>query len=140
MQEGQKPSTPDDILRIARDVLGESAIYVEHIGGLLAMCAEQLQAGADKEAMMCFARGTSDLEQFVRLLDQMWNVARPERIDEITSFKEDLSEAVRSLETALVSQDYVALSDQIEGGVLPLLPRWEGVALELSAGLEAQGA
>ena len=89
---------------------------------------------------MSFARGTSDLEQFVQLVDAVVNLARPDDTAEISSFKGDLFDCVQNLEQAMVGQDFVALSDQIDGVLLPLLPRWRGVATELDQGLSAQGA
>lgn len=137
---GHEEQSAEGALTLARQALEDSAMYVDHISNLLAQCSQHLQCGEDQEAMMSFARGTSDLEQFVQLVDAVVNLARPDDTAEISSFKGDLFDCVQNLEQAMVGQDFVALSDQIDGVLLPLLPRWRGVATELDQGLSAQGA
>jgi hypothetical protein len=140
MSEETKDVAVEEMLQVARAALDESATYVEHISSILAACAQQLQAGEDQAAMMSFARGTSDLQQFVELLERMTVAANPTVSEETHAFRRELFECIRQLESALIGQDYIALSDGIEGGMLPLFPRWDGVRQELSNGLAAQGA
>jgi hypothetical protein len=127
-----------ELLDLAMQSLDDSPVYMEHIGNTMSLCVQNLRTGNDSDGMSAFARGVSDLEQFIQLFDHISNVARVNQDVEIEAFKQDLVSVVRGLEVALTSNDMIALSDGIDGNLLPLLPRWGGVARELSDGVEAQ--
>ncbi len=97
-----------------------------------------MRTGFDQEGMSSFARGASDLGQFVQLFDHMATLARPIQAEATNAFKQELLECVRAIESALKRQDLVMMSDEIETNLVPLLQGWDAVAQELHAGLESQ--
>ncbi|MCC6748519.1 MAG: hypothetical protein IT371_12720 [Deltaproteobacteria bacterium] len=127
---------PEDLVTLCRQALVDSATYVEFISTTMAVCAQQIRTGDDQTALGHLAQGSSDLEQFLQLMEHVTAVAKPATPKEVDAFRADLLRCVRGMEQSLVQQDLVTLSDQIEGDLLQVLPRWDGVAEELALALE----
>lgn len=137
MQE-QMTYNSDDILRMAKEALDDSSMYLLHIASILSESSKQLQAGNDQQGMMNFARGVSDLDQFFKLMEQIGIAAQPQCTKQIDAFKNGILETVRNMDRALISQNYVAVSDEISGSLIPKFPAWSSVVEEFNAGLQAQ--
>ncbi len=127
-----------DPIPLARAALAESPEYLRHICTTMSACGESLRAGQDDEGMIFFARGASDLGQFIQLFGHMAAIARPSQASNTDAFKVDLYGAVKAIDDSITRQDMVALSDDIETRLVPLLQRWDGVAAELESGLAHQ--
>ena len=127
------------LIPMAQEALADTPMYIDHISNTFSICADSLRAGNDREGMYAFARGASDLDQFIQLFHQVKSISKPSTVQSIDTFNNDLTECIRGLEVALTEQDMVALSDGIEGNLLSILPRWESVAEELNAGFQNQG-
>lgn len=125
--------------QMTRQALEESPVYMDHIWRTFHECTCQLQAGCDQEGLNAFARGASDLGEFIKLLEQIEAVAQPQEHEATESFKISLRGCVQGLEDSMLQNDLVALSDGIEGQLLNLLPRWDLVAQEMDVGLQARG-
>lgn len=121
---------------LARQALADSPIFVEHIAGTLSRSIQSLRTGDDTAGLNAFARGISDLEQFVQLFSSMLAVVRPDPTPLAGVFEQELLDCVRGMEIAFYEQDIVTLTDSIEASLLPLLTRWEEVGQELQAGFE----
>lgn len=123
-----------DLQLMARQALDDSPEYIEHICNLFDRCSQHLRTGADQEGMRALARAADDLNQFILLVDMVAGIAHS---DDVAPFKQQLDGCVRGLEAALGADDLVGVSDGIEQGLLPLLPRWGAVADGLAAEIDA---
>jgi hypothetical protein len=126
------------LLDDARQALACTPHYILHIGAGLASTVRQLQTGNSIEGMDAFARSMSDLGQFMSLLREMQRIARLTDCSVISAFRDGVGECVEQLNDAVRNQDLDALSDGIQGALLPLLPTWEQVAYQLQDGFELQ--
>lgn len=122
---------------LLHQALFESPEYVEHIAGLFGSCAEHLRSGEDQSAMLDLARAADDLNQFRLLVDLFVDATASEALPDTQSFRQDIDGCIREMQDALVQEDLVAVSDQIDVNLLPIFPRWPAVAAELSAGMLA---
>lgn len=120
-----------ELIDMARQSLDDSPMYLDHIASMLCTSVDSFRSGDDTEGMNAFARGVSDLEQFIQLFNTLINVAKPDAATETDAFKDDLFDCIRDLEVAMNNQDIVGLSDSIDANLLKILPRWGGVAEEL---------
>lgn len=120
---------------LARRALADTPLYVDHISQLFEQTVELLRNGEDQSAMNCFAQSASDLTSFLELFQHLIAIARPSTNSEIRQFEDLIVSAVASLQVSLEEQDYVTLSDQLEGTLLPVFPYWPRVAEELSHAL-----
>jgi hypothetical protein len=134
------PPRDSDIIPLARQVLAECPEYIQHICNTLENCGRNLRAGNDEIGLFAFARGTSDLQQFVQLLIRMTSIARPAPAMALATFQNELRSCLREIELTMHRQDLVSMSDEIERALVPLLQTWNTVASELQAGFDHQAA
>jgi hypothetical protein len=127
-----------DVFSLAKQALADSESYLTHIAQLMSSAADQLRAGQDRDGLSTFARGASDLYEFLQLLEQLILAAKPSSQGETDAFRKQLHQAVGTLDGVLRAQDLGSLSDRIEDCLLPIVPRWPAVTAELSVGLAAQ--
>ncbi len=122
---------------LLHEALFESPEYVEHIAGLFGSCADHLRSGEDQSAMQALARAADDLNQFRLLVDLFVDATASDVLPDTRSFRQDIDGCIREMQDALVHEDLVAVTDQIDGNLLSIFPRWPAVAAELSAGMVA---
>lgn len=120
---------------IAQQALAETPTYVEHISQMFSDCVIRFRQGDDRTGLTTFARGMSDLNQFIQLLFRVAYEAGAPSAGHSEEFQQELAACINQMQDSLVKQDIVALSDGIEGGLLPLLSQWTPVAEELNQGL-----
>ena len=125
-----------DPIRIAQEALADSPHYVRHIMETLACCVGDLRSGAQAAGMEGLARAMEDLDQFVQLAGRIAHEARiaPDGVNH--DFQRQIHDCVAQMEGAMVRQDIEELSAGIEARLIPLLPDWIPVALELQRGLD----
>ncbi len=122
---------------LAHQALDDCPIFVDHICQTMAQCTEKLQAGDDTEGLSAFARGASDLGEFLKLVDQLTSISNASNEVAIKEYRTQIHDCVVGMEKSMKQMDLVALSDDIEGGLLPLLPKWDAVAEEVRQSLTA---
>ncbi len=134
----QPAPASEELIPMAMEALADSPIYVDHICNLLSSSGTCFRSGDDQTGLGSFARGTSDLDQFLRLFDQIMTVSCPTNTIATNAFREDINASIHALEQALISQDLVTMSDEIESRLVPILQRWDDVLQELHAGFRNQ--
>lgn len=139
--ESNQPQLADpkaELIPIACEALANSPMYLNHICYTLSECGQSLRAGNDQDGLNYFARGASDLGEFIQLFGRMSTVAKSDKVDKTEAFKNNLLSVMKSLEGAINRFDFVTLTDEIDSKLVPLLQSWEDVEQELASGLEQQ--
>jgi hypothetical protein len=116
---------------LARAALSDSALFIDHLRRTFTNCVSRFRAGDAAPGMCVLARGLSDLDQFVKLVEAV-TVEAPREPSRKDDLKQDLLRCMESLEPVLACQDFGAIADGIEGGLLPLFPIWEATVGELT--------
>ena len=124
------PATDAGLLQQA---LADTPEYITHIRGLFESCAENLRDGDDRQAMMALARAADDLHQFTLLVGLMVDAAEGMELPDTQRFRDALDVCIKGIQEALVADDLISVSDQIDSDLLPLLPTWNQAIAELSA-------
>lgn len=127
-----------ELFAVAEQALSDSETYLVHIANLMGTAAEHLRAGRDRDGLSTFARGASDLSEFMKLFEHLIATAQPRQADATDAFRCQLHEVVGELDEVLRAQDLVSLSDRIEARLLPIVPDWPAVTAELGQGLAAR--
>jgi hypothetical protein len=120
---------------LAQEALAECPQYVEHICGIFSACRSSLRAGEDTIAMNTFARGASDLGQFIKLFTHINRIAQPESTQVTDAYAKEMHACISSIDLAMHKGDMVAVSDEIDSRLVPLLQRFPEVAREVGSGL-----
>ncbi len=128
------PPNPAEVSALATMALKNTPEYVDHIKGVFGSCLEHLRSGADREAMMSLARGADDLHQFTLLIGLMVDASQG-TLQGTARFRRELDRCVAEMQRALVANDLIAVSDQIDDVLLPLLQSWDVAADELAGDL-----
>jgi len=132
--------SPRDLIPLAREALDQTPTYVEHIFSTFSASGQSIREGNDKDGLTFFARGASDLAQFIELFEQMASISNPPEATAMKTFRINMASFVNAMQTALTNMDLVTLSDEIEVRSGPLFNSWGDVQQELQIGLESQPA